>query len=103
MGKPSWLEPLEQAGHFFMGLGARIVFLDYLLWRREAVTQWPPGKPFEVVSGRGTNKVSVLVTQMDRVEDMVLNDMRWYQIGGIAGDVIRLIAGVAFYLYMWSQ
>lgn len=81
MPKPDWLEPLEQAAHFAMGFGARLVFLDYLLWRREAVTQWPPGKPFVDLSGK-------LVTQLDRVQDMI-TDIRYYYIGGTVADVFR--------------
>jgi hypothetical protein len=84
MSKPPWLEPLEQTGHFFMGFGARLVFLDYLLWRREAVTQWPPG---DVVDG---------YAPLDRVQDM-MTDMRWYFIGGTCADVVRAVV-LAVYL-----
>lgn len=86
MSKPKWLEPLEQFAHFWMGFGARLTFLDYLLWRREAVTQWPPGKPFRVVTA--DTVWGGWVTQLDRVQDMV-TDMRWYSIGGTAADLLR--------------
>jgi hypothetical protein len=97
MSKPSWLEPLEQTGHFFMGFGARLVFLDYLLWRREAVTQWPPGKPWSVAWVLGNPiKGWSDVTQLDRVQDM-MTDMRWYFIGGTCADVVRAVV-LAVYL-----
>jgi len=86
--KPDWQEPLEQFAHFWMGFGARLVFLDYLLWRREAVTQWPPGDPF-FVKGPPGSTWPILVTRLDRVRDMV-TDMRWYTIGGTAADVCRV-------------
>ena len=111
MSKPDWLEPLEQTGHFFMGFGARLVFLDYLLWRREAVKQWPPGKPFMIANleafheqtrkafkGEPVDRVvDEMVTQLDRVEDM-MTDMRWYTIGGTCADVVRA-AGVLFWAF----
>ncbi len=87
MPKPDWLEPLEQSAHFAMGFGARLVFLDYLLWRREGVTQWPPGKPF-VTDDPSRQYRPTRVTQLDRVSDMV-EDMRWYTIGGTVADVFR--------------
>jgi hypothetical protein len=103
MSKPSWLEPLEQTAHFFMGFGARLVFLDYLLWRREAVTQWPPGDtvhlrlndgpPPHYVGYEGEGKP---YAPHDRVWDM-MTDMRWYFIGGTCADVVRVVV-LAVYL-----
>ncbi len=96
MPKPDWLEPLEQAAHFAMDFGARLVFLDYLLWRREAVTQWPPGDPLWLYKEKFRGYVVVDTNHLgavgyfpqDRVKDM-MTDMRWYTIGGTVADVFR--------------
>lgn len=86
MSKPRWLEPLEQTGHFWVGFLARLTFLDYLWWRREAVSQWPPGKPFWALDDGWDGYEEV--TQLDRVKDM-MTDIRWYVIGGTCADVAR--------------
>ncbi len=94
MPKPDWQEPAEQFGHFVLGICARLTFLDYLLWRREAVTQWPPGDPFiaDKLMQKGHGE---LVTQLDRVQDM-MTDMRWYTIGGTVADIAR-----AWFVLWW--
>lgn len=105
MPKTWWEEPLDQIGHFVIGFVARFLFADYYWWRREAVRQWPPGKPVNVMHGReveGWRKAWSPEYQVesegvtwgeeyfpaDRVKDM-MTDMRWYVIGGQCADVVR--------------
>lgn len=40
-----WQDVIEQILHGFMGFGARLSLLDLLIWWREDIKQWPPGKP----------------------------------------------------------
>ena len=96
MPKPEWQEPAEQFAHFWMGFFARLTFLDYLLWRREAVTQWPPGDPF-IANDDANMGMPVFVTHLTRVQDMV-TDMRWYTIGGTVADLVR--AGLVLWWVM---
>jgi hypothetical protein len=104
MPKPKWLEPLEQTAHFWMGFGARLVYLDWLLWRREAVKQWPPATDREPIldvrptqrpdafvaytiaweRGRSTN----LYCSLRRAED-TLRDLGWMIVGGTCAELVR--------------
>jgi hypothetical protein len=85
---------LERVAHIAMGFGARLVYLDYLLFMREAVTQWPPAN----------DQYPVLVTESSgnyysaaRVLDM-LCDMGDYLIGAYIAEVFRwLTLGLAFW------
>ena len=103
MPKPDWLEPLEQFAHFWMGFGARLTFLDYLLWRREWRKLPPENDRYPVKwlslsdEGDGRSFVGEEYWAATRVLDM-MTDMRWYTIGGTVADVFR--AGlVAWWLY----
>ena len=110
MTKPAWLEPLEQTGHFFMGFGCRLLYLDYLLWRREK-KQLPPATEREPVLwaqqivfgsgpflGQDTGKWDASEQpafpddrqywSANRVRDM-MEDMRWYYIGATCAEVVR--------------
>ncbi len=72
MPKPSWLPNLERAAHMAMGAGARLLYLDLLLWRRERITQWPPK----------TNKLPVAYLDL-AIEDafLICTTAYWYKHG----------------------
>lgn len=112
-------EALDQFGHFWMGFGARLTYLDYLLWRREAKKQYPPGEELWLVKDEPlyaifpdedkaleyaqshdlkSKRVS-RITQLDRVDDM-LTDMRWYVIGATCAEPVRwLLVGLTIMKY----
>lgn len=93
---------LDQPAHFLMGFGARLLYLDLLLWNREAVTQWPPETarfPVLYVDMRNGSQTrwSASINQVygqtvylseERVRDM-LKDMKWYMIGATCAEPFR--------------
>lgn len=85
MPKPKWLEGLEQFAHGAMGFGCRLLYLDYVLWWRENVKQWPPGDVITVSGKRYCPE--------DRVWDKS-NDERSYLIGAYVAEAVRW-AGIA--------
>lgn len=104
MPKPQWLEPLEQTGHFWMGFGARLVYLDWLYWRREAVKQWPPATDRDpLLDVRPTNREDVFMgyrvkwrpgslantyCSLYRAED-TLRDLGWMIVGATCAELVR--------------
>jgi hypothetical protein len=109
MAKPKWLEPLEQTGHFWMGFGARLLYLDLLYWRREAVKQWPPAtdrlpildiRPTArsdsfvgytrkwSVPNAATDRAPTLYCSLERAED-TLRDLHWMIVGATCAELVR--------------
>lgn len=103
MPKPKWLEPLEQTAHFWMGFGARLVYMDALLWRREAVKQWPPATDREpILDMRPTARKDVFegyvrqwgqgysrpYCSLARAEDTMM-DLFWMVIGATCAEIVR--------------
>lgn len=102
MPKPAWLEPLEQTAHFWMGFGARMVYLDWLLWRREALKQWPPAtdklpllevefeerfvKAWRVLPGELIGDETYC--PLSRAED-TLRDLGWMIVGATCAELVR--------------
>ena len=93
MSKPSWLPGLERFAHMSMGFGARLIYIDIILWWREAKKQWPPEtnkQPMLEIDMRditGENKKYWYVSS-DRTIDM-LSDMRDYHIGANIAELVR--------------
>lgn len=97
---------LDQPAHFLMGFGARLLYLDLLLHRRE-MKQWPPANnrlPVGYVDlimedaylyrtsiyWAGPNNIRDLTEYVasSRVKDM-LKDMKWYMIGATCAEPFR--------------
>ena len=95
MSSPRWYkaldpkdqEAVDQAAHVLMGFGAGLTFGLLLLWRREWVKQWPPGKPFMAIDPSRQFKPT-RVTQLDRVAD-TKRDLLFMDIGYTAGQVTQ--------------
>lgn len=103
MPKPAWLEPLEQTGHFWMGFGARLLYLDLLYWRREAVKQWPPATDVLPIMriktkdpAQGTYSAhrddgtafGASYCSLARAED-TLRDLHWMIVGATCAELVR--------------
>lgn len=110
MGKPKWLEPLEQVGHFWIGLGCSLIFADVLYWRRERVKQWPPATekyPVMFIERFENGGIACSVKReslrdeayfaSSRVIDM-MTDMHAYIVGTTVGSVVKcVLAGLLGY------
>lgn len=87
---PQWFRKLskrtqdniEQVLHAIMGFGAGALCLDLLIWRREWVTQWPPGK------ARKFN--DRWYSPLDRVAD-TKRDLLFFTIGSTVAHVGRTV------------
>lgn len=89
MAQPNWLEPLEQTAHFWMGFWARLVYLDLLLWHREAVKQWPPRtdkQPIVYLNVMEPNHVAYC--SLVRAED-TMRDLFWMGVGATCAELVR--------------
>ena len=94
---PEWFQELsksrrdaiEQVGHSVWGWVYGLLCLDLLTWRREFVTQWPPGKPY---THKGRK-----VTQLSRVAD-TKRDLFWFGVGSTSAHVQRTAALIAWAL-----
>ena len=115
--KPKWLPGLERFAHMAMGAGARLLYLDLLLCRRERITQWPPktdklpvGYVDLTIEDAMINRTTIywelhfkdLVTYYpaERVADM-MSDIRDYYIGATIIEPIRW-AGVALLIWKFT-
>lgn len=113
MPKPKWLEPLEQTAHFWVGFGARLLYLDLLYWRREAVKQWPPAtdklpllevefeelyvRAWRVLPGEPTGDETYC--PLSRAED-TLKDLHWMIVGATCAELVRWpIVGVLIWKF----
>lgn len=114
MPKPKWLEPLEQTAHFWMGFGARLLYLDLLYWRREAVKQWPPAtdrEPVVHVKFFGSGDEREVGVQLREIKDYspycslaraedTLRDLHWMIVGATAAELVRWpIVGVLIWKF----
>lgn len=90
---------LERWAHRAMGFGARLVYCDWLLYEREFVKQYPPGWPFVTTSDPKHPGRPTLVTQMERVDDMI-SDLSDYMVGAYCAELVRWasIAGLLVWL-----
>jgi len=98
-------ESIEQVLHGLMGFFGEIVGLgQWLLWRRECVTQWPPGDTLNVSTPRDgyPNKASgscIAYQPLDRVQDMA-NDWKSYAIGGSVMSTLKSLAIAGLLIYI---
>lgn len=96
MRSPEWYDRLDphdrdavdQALHVLAGFGAALIFARLLIWRREWVSQWPPGQPFDAPDPTRAQRRS-RVTQLDRVSD-TKRDLLFFNIGYTAGQVTQV-------------
>lgn len=95
MSEPRWYRELDhqdqeivdQVAHVAMGFFAALIFGLLIIWWREWVHQWPPGKPY---MSRPVGRPDQLVTQLDRVED-TKRDLYFTDIGYTVGQVVQVI------------
>lgn len=102
MPKPKWLEPLEQVGHFWIGLGCSLIFADVLYWRRERVSQWPPANDrLPVVFVAFNGGIPICTRNRERLSDEayfassrvidMMTDMHAYIVGTTVGSVVKCV------------
>lgn len=71
---PKWAQDaIEQVGHFWMGVAARLAVVgDLWWWWRESIKQWPPGDTVWV------NKKTLDVQTMEPTADVIADGYKPY-------------------------